>query len=56
MSLKKISKDQPNEFVFNDKSLKAVNKQYQTIQTTGNKVQLCLYYILLKNKMIIGYH
>jgi len=26
MSLKKISKDQPNEFVFNDKSLKAVNK------------------------------
>ena len=26
MSLKKISKDQPKEFVFNDKSLKAVNK------------------------------
>jgi NADH-quinone oxidoreductase E subunit len=26
MSLKKISKDQPNDFIFNDNSLKAVNK------------------------------
>ena len=26
MSLKKISKDQPKDFIFNDNSLKAVNR------------------------------
>ena len=45
MSLKKISKDQPKDFEFNDKSLKAVNKAISNYPKNNSKVLLCLYYI-----------
>ena len=39
MSLKKISKNQPENFEFNQKSLELAKKLFQIIQRENNKVQ-----------------
>ena len=56
MSIKKISKDQPENFQFNEKSLEVAKKLFLITQMKKNKVLLWHFYILLKDKTIIGYH
>ena len=55
MSIKKISKDQPEKFEFNEKSLEVANKIISNYPKVNNKVLLWLFCILLKDKIIIGY-
>ena len=54
MSLRRPSKEQPENFEFNSSS-RSSKKIVQNIQKENNKVLLWLYFILLKNKIIIGY-
>ena len=55
MSIKKVSKDQPDKFIFNQENLNLANKIVLNYPTGKKKALLWLYCILLKNKMIIGY-
>ena len=56
MAVKKISKVQPEKFEFSKKTKKLLIVLLKIILLENNKVQLWLFYILLKNKIIIGYH
>ena len=55
MSLKKISKEQPEKFEFNQQSLEAAKKILLNYPKEKRKVLLWLYFILLKGKTITGY-
>ena len=55
MSVKKVSKDQPDKFKFNQENLNLANKIVLNYPSGKKKVLLWPYCILLKNKMIIGY-
>ena len=57
MSLRKPSKEQPESFEFNTASLEAAKLIVAKYPNENkSKVLLWLYFILRKNKIIIGYH
>ena len=56
MSLKKVHDNQPKEFYFNEANLKIADEILKKYPEKIKRVQLCLYCILHKNKMITGYH
>ena len=56
MSLKKVHHNQPNDFKFTEENQNKMSEILKNIQMKTKKVPLCLYFILLKDKMIIGFH
>ena len=56
MTLRKISKDQPENFEFTKKSLDEANKIIEKYPEGKQQSAVCRYCTLLKNKMITGYH
>ena len=55
MSIKKISKEQPENFEFNSKNLEVAKKLSRIIQKANSKALLWHYYFLHKDKTKIGY-
>ena len=56
MSLKKVHENQPKDFKFSIENLKKAEEILKNILKRIKKVQLCLFFIWRKNKMITGYH
>jgi len=56
MSIKKISKIQPESFEFSKDNLLKLKRKLKNIQKIEKLVLFWLYCFWFKNKMIIGYH
>ena len=56
MSLRRPAKNQPETFEFSSSSMEEAKKIVLKYPEGNSKALLWLYYISLKNRMIIGYH
>ena len=56
MSLRRPAKDQPESFEFNASSLEAANVIVAKYPEGKQQSAVMAYFILLKSKIIIGYH
>ena len=56
MSIKKVYDKQPEKFEFTKINLELANQILKKYPKNQKKVQLCLYFILLKAKIITGFH
>ena len=56
MSLRKPAKEQPESFEFNASSLEAANNIIAKYPKGKQQSAVMAYFILLKDKIIIGYH
>ena len=55
MTLKKVHDKQPEKFEFTKENLELAKNILEKYPKNQKKVQLCLYYILRKTKIITGY-
>ena len=56
MSLRRPAKNQPETFEFSSSSMEEANKIVLKYPEGKQQSAVRLYYILLKNRMITGYH
>ena len=56
MSLRSPAKNQPTNFEFNSSSMEEANKIVLKYPKGKQQSAVMAYYILLKNRMITGYH